>query len=175
MTELPAIGAIKSSNGKLAGIIKVNNQNRMIGSGGSLQPTRYFAGYAANGAEVWPHSGNLNTTPVPGPTLEAELGDIVHLSFFNQVDVSKFQGSLDRSEEGRDNGCDQSSKTDANLVVTVKNWYPATDQFPNCLHGFSTANIHFHGTHTTPGTMGDNVLLQIRPLPTMTPRRKQQF
>jgi FtsP/CotA-like multicopper oxidase with cupredoxin domain len=163
LTELPAINALKSNNGKLVGIIKVKNQNRVIGSGGSPQPTRYFAGYLPNGTEIWPPGGDANTSPVPGPTLEGELGDTVHLSFFNQVDVSKFLGSLDRSEEGRDNGCDQSSKTDANLVVTVKNWYPATDQFPNCLHGSSTANIHFHGTHTTPGTMGDNVLLQMTP------------
>jgi FtsP/CotA-like multicopper oxidase with cupredoxin domain len=170
LTELPPIGAIKSSNGKLAGIVKVKNQNRVIGSAGSPQPTRYFAGYEANGTQVWPPLGDRNTLPVPGPTLEGSLGDTVHLSFFNHVDVSKFLGSLDRSEEGRDNGCDQSSKTDANLVVTVKDWYPATDQFPNCLHGSSTANIHFHGTHTTPDTMGDNVLLQIRPLATMTAR-----
>src|SRR5437016_6097866 len=35
---------------------------------------------------------------------------------------------------------------------------------PNCLHGSSTANVHFHGTHTTPSTTGDNVLLFIRPV-----------
>ena len=34
---------------------------------------------------------------------------------------------------------------------------------PNCVHGSSTSNIHFHGTHTTPSTTGDNVLLYIRP------------
>src|SRR5450759_1402193 len=113
LTELPAIGAIKGVPGKLTGIIKVKNQNRVIGKGGSSQPTRYFAGYQANGTQVWPPGGDSNTSPVPGPTLEAKVGDTVQLSFFNQVDVSKFQGSLDRSEEGRDNGCDQSSKTDA--------------------------------------------------------------
>ncbi|HYL78492.1 MAG TPA: multicopper oxidase domain-containing protein [Bryobacteraceae bacterium] len=172
LTELPPINALTSSGGKLTGIIKVKNQNRAIGAGGSPQPTRYFAGYQANGTEVWPPGGDSNTTPVPGPTLDGKLGDTVHLSFFNHVDVAKFQGSLDRSEEGRDNGCDQSSKTDASLAVSVKNWYPATDTFPNCLHGSSTANIHFHGTHTTPSTLGDNVLLQIRPLATMTSKEE---
>ena len=34
---------------------------------------------------------------------------------------------------------------------------------PNCLHGSSTSNIHFHGTHTTPNTTGDNILLFVRP------------
>lgn len=37
------------------------------------------------------------------------------------------------------------------------------DVMPNCLHGSSTANLHFHGTHTTPNTTGDNVLLFVRP------------
>ena len=44
--------------------------------------------------------------------------------------------------------------------------YPSTiDAYPNCLHASSTANIHFHGTHTSPSSTGDNVYLQIRPLP----------
>lgn len=37
------------------------------------------------------------------------------------------------------------------------------DVMPNCLHGSSTANLHFHGTHTTPNTTGDNVLLFVHP------------
>jgi FtsP/CotA-like multicopper oxidase with cupredoxin domain len=37
------------------------------------------------------------------------------------------------------------------------------DLMPNCLHGSSTANLHFHGTHTTPNTTGDNVLLFVHP------------
>ena len=39
------------------------------------------------------------------------------------------------------------------------------DTYPNCLHASSTANIHFHGTHTSPSSTGDNVYLQVRPLP----------
>jgi FtsP/CotA-like multicopper oxidase with cupredoxin domain len=37
------------------------------------------------------------------------------------------------------------------------------DGAPNCFHGSSTTNIHFHGTHVTPDGLGDNVLLQLRP------------
>ena len=37
------------------------------------------------------------------------------------------------------------------------------DEMPNCLHGSTTSNLHFHGTHTTPSTTGDNILLFIRP------------
>ncbi|HLL76321.1 MAG TPA: multicopper oxidase domain-containing protein, partial [Pyrinomonadaceae bacterium] len=31
----------------------------------------------------------------------------------------------------------------------------------NCFHGSTTANIHFHGTHTNPNSTGDNVFLEI--------------
>jgi len=50
---------------------------------------------------------------------------------------------------------------------TSKQIYPnggrLPDLMPNCLHGSSTANLHFHGTHTTPNTTGDNVLLFVHP------------
>ena len=39
------------------------------------------------------------------------------------------------------------------------------DTFPDCFHGSSTGNIHFHGTHTNPNGTADNVLLEIRPSP----------
>jgi FtsP/CotA-like multicopper oxidase with cupredoxin domain len=44
--------------------------------------------------------------------------------------------------------------------------YPDSfDSSPNCLHASSTANIHYHGTHTNPNSTGDNVFLQVLPLP----------
>ena len=57
--------------------------------------------------------------------------------------------------------------TDGTVVWTNEqvSLYPGLggDKMPDCLHGSSTANLHFHGTHTTPSTTGDNVLLYIRP------------
>jgi len=41
--------------------------------------------------------------------------------------------------------------------------YPGSDKFPDCFHGSSTGNIHFHGTHTNPNTTGDNVFIEVRP------------
>ena len=41
--------------------------------------------------------------------------------------------------------------------------YPGLDVFPDCFHGSSTANIHFHGTHTNMSSTGDNVFLEVRP------------
>src|SRR6185369_10557721 len=34
---------------------------------------------------------------------------------------------------------------------------------PNCFHASSAANLHFHGTHVSPTTTGDNVLVNIWP------------
>jgi FtsP/CotA-like multicopper oxidase with cupredoxin domain len=37
------------------------------------------------------------------------------------------------------------------------------DEFPDCFHGSTTGNIHFHCTHTNPGTTGDNIFIEVRP------------
>lgn len=90
----------------------------------------------------------------PGPTLRARLGDSVELSFLNKIDDSQFAYTFDtNSKPGLSSfGCDKSG--------TI---YPGNDLFPNCFHGSSTANIHFHGTHTSPDGLGDNVLVQVMP------------
>jgi FtsP/CotA-like multicopper oxidase with cupredoxin domain len=91
--------------------------------------------------------------PVPGPTLRARVGDLIELTFLNQVNPGHFPGSFDMGDVG---ACDNSSTG-----------YPSSvgDTFPNCFHGSSTANIHFHGTHTNPNSTGDNVFLNVRPSP----------
>ncbi|MDX6443746.1 MAG: hypothetical protein QOH71_820 [Blastocatellia bacterium] len=103
--------------------------------------------------------------PRPGPTLRAKVGGLVQLTFINQIDTGNFGDSIDRAERGRGNGCDESNAG-----------YPGKDTFPDCFHGSSTGNIHFHGTHTNPGTTGDNVFIEVRPSlrtnnkPTVTPQ-----
>jgi len=93
--------------------------------------------------------------PMPGPTLRARLGDIVQLTFVNNINTGQFTDSIDQGEKKTGAGCDTSSGYPAN----------AKDEFPDCFHGSSTGNIHFHGTHTNPNTTGDNVFLEIRPSP----------
>ena len=87
---------------------------------------------------------------IPGPTLRARIGDLVQLRFVNMVDANRFDRNVD-----------------ACTKTTGPRPYPESfgDVSPNCLHASSTANIHFHGTHTNPNATGDNVYLQIRPLP----------
>jgi FtsP/CotA-like multicopper oxidase with cupredoxin domain len=93
--------------------------------------------------------------PMPGPTLRARLGDIVQLTFVNNINPNQFPYSIDQGEQKSGAACDSSSG------------YPAIakDDFPDCFHGSSTGNIHFHGTHTNPNATGDNVFLEIRPSP----------
>ena len=97
----------------------------------------------------FPQPTNGMADPMPGPTLRARVGDFIELTFVNQIDPSKFGQSIDRGDTA---DCDSTSAG-----------YPqgAQDTYPNCFHGSTTANIHFHGTHTNPGTTGDNVFLEI--------------
>jgi FtsP/CotA-like multicopper oxidase with cupredoxin domain len=99
---------------------------------------------------------DFGTNIAPGPTLRARLGDKVEISFLNEIDDSQFSYTFDtESKPGFSSfGCDQSGP---------KSTYPGADIFPNCFHGSSTANIHFHGTHTSPDGLGDNVLVQVLP------------
>jgi FtsP/CotA-like multicopper oxidase with cupredoxin domain len=93
--------------------------------------------------------------PEPGPTLRARVGDLVQLSFVNRIDPNRFDKGFDIEACTRVVGQDGNER------------YPGStgDKFPNCLHASSTANLHFHGTHTNPNSTGDNVYLQVRPLP----------
>ena len=91
--------------------------------------------------------------PIPGPTLRARVGDLIELSFVNEVNSNRFDRSIDID------ACTQVGQGGSAYPVG------AGDVPPDCLHASSTGNIHFHGTHTNPNSTGDNVFLQIRPLP----------
>ena len=120
----------------------------------AAQHLRFFEGYSpVHPSETWPVSNGL-AEPLPGPTLRARVGDLVEISFFNEIDLTNFANSQYMDRES----CDETAGI-----------YPQggaiNDTPPNCFHGSSTANVHFHGTHTNPNSTGDNVLLQIRPSP----------
>lgn len=150
----------------LQAVMTVSEQERVVAFNSTAknstiycasQHLRFFSGYSpVHKNETWPVSNGL-AEPLPGPTLRARVGDTVEITFLNQVDLKQLPGSQywDRDQ------CD-----------SVPGIYPSNapsgainDKFPNCFHGSSTANIHFHGTHTNPNSTGDNVLLQIRPSP----------
>jgi len=124
------------------------------------QYVRAFRGVGAVPPPPPPASDSHYADPLPGPTLRARVGDLVQLTFLNQINPSNFGNSIDRGDQAKGSGCDEST-----------NGYPTRvpgdggDTFPNCFHGSSTANIHFHGTHTNPGSTGDMVFIEVRPSP----------
>jgi len=158
----------RKPDGKLRAVLMLSDEYRGMwdyrGNRCMWQHLRYFKGWdaAADPPPTWPSHGE----PIPGPTLRARIGDLIQISFLNQIDTKNFPTSLDVGEAGQTPGCDEANGTakDANTGKPIKvNIYPRNDTMPNCLHGSSTANLHFHGTHTTPATTGDNILLYIRP------------
>jgi FtsP/CotA-like multicopper oxidase with cupredoxin domain len=165
--RIPVLGAVPapgSPNGKLTGHLVLTDEMRRLGSSTdcALQYLRHFVSKEAVPPPLLPGSDNPTPSavgakypdPFPGPTLRARVGDIIELAFLNQVNPLNYPNTLDRGDSA--NSCDQFSSG-----------YPASarDSFPDCLHGSSTANIHFHGTHVNPTSTGDNVFLQIRPSP----------
>lgn len=161
---LRKIGEIGSHDGVLKGTLRIKNALKTVPGRANPSMMRYFEGIdERTGSEAWPPDPN---SLLPGPTLRVGVGERVELTFLNKVDVGAFpKDSLDRAERGLGTGCDEA--TNITPAATVKNWYPGVrgDTYPNCFHGSSTGNIHFHGLHVSPSGFADNVLVQVRPDP----------
>jgi FtsP/CotA-like multicopper oxidase with cupredoxin domain len=78
----------------------------------------------------------------PGPTFMVQPGDSIALKLVNNLGPSD------------NNVCLSYSGTQGPTPV---------DTFPDCFHGNNWTNIHYHGFHVTPDSLGDDVLLQIQP------------
>lgn len=170
--DLVTIPEIVHKDGKLRGVVILADEERWLaedaaGTSCNKQHLRYFKGYSLQTPtpEPWPSTGAM----LPGPTLRARVGDLVELAFLNQIDIRNFPFTLDQGERGNTDGCDSVTASLQNNPNQTRQIYPINpdqspgDSMPNCIHGSSTANIHYHGTHTTPSTIGDNVLLYVRP------------
>lgn len=144
---------LASKNKKLRGVMEIVDGTFSV-PGLQAEPYRQFRGH-------YPGSPAVPGTAVsPGPTLRARLGDQVQLAFLNKVDGSEFPYTYVTGKDKppfSDLGCDQAGLPDAKGIFP----YPGKDIYPNCFHGSNTANIHFHGTHTSPDGLGDNVLVQV--------------
>jgi FtsP/CotA-like multicopper oxidase with cupredoxin domain len=177
--KLMTIGEIKKpagSTGPVQGVIKVLNERKayLAKSSASGNPPvcqygemRYFASSLPNGSQMWPTTHGL---PTPGPTIRARVGDTVEITLLNQVDVQQFANSrdtgvkpLDQGDEGY--GCDVATTTGPSGSSNTYPGNPPFDTMPDCFHGSSTANLHYHGTHVSPNIIEDNVFVQLRPSP----------
>jgi FtsP/CotA-like multicopper oxidase with cupredoxin domain len=176
LKELTRIGEITRNGDNLQAVLKVVDAERTVPTSTKTavkQRLRYYIGHnPGDPSQSWPPKDQPAPAPPgppgPGPTLRCSIGDDVQITFLNQVNVANFPDSLANGEYGKAEGCDELR------VPGNKNFYPATDKFPNCLHASSAANIHFHGTHVTPSTTGDNVLVNIWPSATVLEKDVQQ-
>jgi FtsP/CotA-like multicopper oxidase with cupredoxin domain len=153
--------------GPVQGVIKILNEKKTyLGkatAGGTTQQTgqmRYFTGALQGGQDIWPPK---NGSPAPGPTIRARVGETVEITLLNQVDVDAFGDSLDVGE--KTGGCDVATTVGPAGSVNSYPGKPPFDTMPNCYHGSSTANLHYHGTHVSPNIISDNVFVQLRPSP----------
>lgn len=163
---LQNLGEIKSVDGVLRGVIELIAEERQISfyNGGiysCIKPVlRTYHGYKG-----WNTDPANRVTKVgvasPGPLLRTAVGETVELIFLNRIDTKLFPRSSVTSTHNR---CD----TLLNLNGTEK--YPGKDVFPNCFHASHTSNLHFHGTHVSPGGFEDNVLVGVIPNPSMDAR-----
>lgn len=143
-----------SKNKKLRATMEIINGTFSV-PGLQTEQYRQFRGHYP-GSPVVPGSAVS-----PGPTLRARLGDQVQLAFLNKVDETQFSYTYVTGKDKppfSDAGCDQAGLVDPKTGMFP---YPGADIYPNCFHGSNTANIHFHGTHTDPDGLGDNVLVQV--------------
>ena len=143
----------------LHAVIQLSDAMRSVPNAGQLR-LRMFQGWQSSGSPAVPDAAVAG----PGPTLRARVGGRMDILLLNRIDDSHFAYSLDTSTNSED-ACDASG-TVANAPGGN---YPFVDAWPNCFHGSSTANIHFHGTHTDPNGLGDNVLVQVIPDRTTSP------
>src|SRR5437016_768799 len=98
--QLHIIPEIRSENGVLKAVMTVRDGSRTLwGSLGDTrclpQSVRFFSGHAVGKPEDPLFSG---TAPIPGPTLRAKVGDLVEITFLNQINTQHFANSLDQAE-----------------------------------------------------------------------------
>ncbi|HEX2077385.1 MAG TPA: multicopper oxidase domain-containing protein [Longimicrobium sp.] len=89
----------------------------------------------------------------PGPTLRVFPGDSVHIILKNMMWDSTVSAA---------NPPGGASNTQCANYPASQPPRP-TDHFEDCFHGLNWTNIHYHGMHVTPDSVGDDVLLLIPP------------
>ena len=143
LPTVPVIGELKAKVLKPGGQPTLNGVIELSGGPSSDQLRRYFQGWDLYD----PASKGVIDPSVfgPGPTLRLRAGGRMNLMFLNRLDNEQFP-------ETAPGKCDSSGPG-----------YPFTDTFPNCFHGSNSGNLHFHGTHTSPSGLGDNVLIEVIP------------
>jgi FtsP/CotA-like multicopper oxidase with cupredoxin domain len=163
---LATIPEIQASDRMLKGTFYTVSEQQMMttptngpGSAPYCFP-QWVRAYRRSAPTTWNPSSQQLTDPMPGPTLRARVGDVVALTFLNVIDANKFPG-VD------DNRCDETGPG-GSIYPGPSGPGKDPDTYPDCFAGSVYTNVHYHGTHTNPGSTGDNVFVQIRPSPRKT-------
>jgi L-ascorbate oxidase len=136
-TVFPEPVSVSSVNGKLDVVLNVVLDSLAV-PGSGTQQLRAWQLVSANGVS---YADSANATSFPGPTFRVKQGDSVRILLNNQLPAGNSNDSCGS--------------------------YPAVtsgvDNFQDCFHGYNWTNIHYHGFHVTPDSVGDDVLLMIAP------------
>ena len=172
--EITAKRSDATSPGTLQAVLRIINEKKQyLAASATAGQTvcnsgqmRYFSGYdKTDPTKVWPDSfPEMKGGPSPAPTLRCKVGDTVQITLLNHVRVSDFANSIDVAETG--GTCDSSTSVGPGGVAV--NTYPGKPSFetpPDCFHGSSSTNLHYHGTHVSPNSIEDYVLANTRPSP----------
>jgi FtsP/CotA-like multicopper oxidase with cupredoxin domain len=140
---------IVHKDGHLKAVMQLGDAERAVPNGNSHTRLRMFQGWPLDDRNAKPAPDAANVAP--GPTLRGRVGGRVDVMFLNKVDDANFHYTTDTAGSPTSADCDHAGA------------YPFNDVWPDCFHGSSTSNMHFHGTHTSPDGLGDNVLVQVLP------------
>jgi FtsP/CotA-like multicopper oxidase with cupredoxin domain len=150
---------IVHQNGHLKAVIQLSDAKRAVPNGSSQTQLRMFQGWPLDDPNAKPAPDAAQVAP--GPTLRARVGGRVDVMFLNKVDDSHFAYTTDSAGSPGWTDCDHRGQYPPPTPNPPDPY--ATEIFPDCFHGSSTSNLHFHGTHTSPDGLGDNVLVQVLP------------
>lgn len=135
-TVFPQPVTVSSVNGVLDVVMNVEMHTLPVGT--RPQTLRAWRLVSANGVS---YEDSANAVGFPGPTFRVKRGDRVRILLNNRL------------PEGNSN----EACADYPAVAS------GVDHFQDCFHGYNWTNIHYHGFHVTPDSIGDDVLLMIAP------------
>ncbi len=170
LTEIVSKDGVLSGTIVLADEFRYKQVTRTDGKPGCQpQLRRFYTDKESSG----PLDPNAIHAPRPGPTLRGKLGDVVQITFLNQINLIDYGDSIDRWQQMTGDlnatpgaGCDAATLPSGSPTIPPPAYpqvgaNPVYDSMPNCFHGSSTGNLHFHGTHTNPNGTADNVLIGV--------------
>lgn len=144
---------IVSHNGVLSGMVVMADEQRAQ----TLAPKNNITNCLPQLRRLYQDHENLGPLdinavhrPVPGPTLRASLGDVVQLTFLNQIDPLDYGNSIDRWQQATGDlaapgvGCDSVTAADGypNVGTDPVTKKPVIDTMPNCFHGSRIGRAH---------------------------------